>query len=127
MSLSPLSYTILVLINIPCQVYSLHNVLVSSIIRYALGFSSTPLAILLVAWLYVPLFSPQLSSTFVAMPFVVLPHVLLMGDQKRIDHRTRVITNENIKGPRGVSQLYTKQVGTEEIIKYQRELKQKIE
>ena len=61
------------------------------------------------------------------MPFVVLPHVLLMGDQKRIDHRTRVMTNENIKGPRGVSQLYTKQVGTEEIIKYQRELKQKIE
>ena len=36
-----------------------------------------------------------------------------------------MITNENIKGPQDVSQLYTKQVGTGEMIKYKRELKQK--
>ena len=37
------------------------------------------------------------------------------------------MTNENIKGPRGVSQLCAKQVGTGEMIKYKRELKQKVE
>jgi len=34
-----------------------------------------------------------------------------------------VITNENIKDLQDVSQLYTKQVGTREMIKYKRELK----
>jgi len=43
-----------------------------------------------------------------------------------IGHRTRVMTNENIKDPQDVSQLCTKQVGTGEMIKYKRELKQKM-
>ena len=71
MLLSPLLYTIPVLIDMPCQVCFPHNVLVPSIIKYIPGFSSTPFTALLVAWPHVPLFFPQLSSTSVAMPFVV--------------------------------------------------------
>ena len=37
------------------------------------------------------------------------------------------MTNENIKGPQDVSQLCAKQVGTGKVIKYKRELKQKVE
>jgi len=40
-----------------------------------------------------------------------------------IGHKTKVITNENLKDPQDVSQLCTKQVGTREMIKYKRELK----
>jgi len=39
------------------------------------------------------------------------------GDQREFDHKTKVITNENIKDLQGVSQLCTKQVGTEEMVK----------
>jgi len=38
-------------------------------------------------------------------------------ESKGIDHKTKVITNENMKGLQNVSQLYTKQVGTREMIK----------
>ena len=44
-------------------------------------------------------------------------------DQREFDHKTKVITNENIKDLQDVSQLCTKQVGTGEMIKYKRELK----
>ena len=42
------------------------------------------------------------------------------GGSKRIDHKTKVITNENIRSPRDVSQLCTKQVSTAEMIKYKK-------
>ena len=45
------------------------------------------------------------------------------GDQREFDHKTKTITNENIKDLQDVSQLCTKQVGTGEMIKYKRELK----
>ena len=48
-------------------------------------------------------------------------------ESKGIDHKTKVITNKNIKDPWDVSQLCTKQVGTGEMIKYKRELKNKEE
>jgi len=38
-------------------------------------------------------------------------------DQREFDHKTKVITNEDIKDLRDVSQLCTKQVGTGEMIK----------
>jgi len=42
------------------------------------------------------------------------------GGSKGIDHKTKVITNENIRSPQDVSQLCTKQVGTGEMIKYKK-------
>jgi len=38
-------------------------------------------------------------------------------DQREFDHKTKVITNENIKDLQDISQLCTKQVGTGEMIK----------
>ena len=84
-----------------------------------------------------PIYSNVLSHTVLANPTppLVLPRVesslsshsstITDGGSKGIDHETRVITNENLKGLQNVLQLCTKQVGTREMIKYKRELKQK--
>jgi len=45
------------------------------------------------------------------------------GDQREFDHKTRVKTNETMKDLQDVSQLCTKQVGTREMIKSKRELR----
>jgi len=42
------------------------------------------------------------------------------GIKGEFDHKTKVTTNENIKDLQDVSQLCTKQVGTGEMIKWQK-------